>query len=74
MDLGRDGKTPPEYLTENGLKLLTALVLGDSDTTVLSRYAREDGFDLAKALDELKQHDLLVYRDSGLIGIPRREL
>jgi hypothetical protein len=74
MDLGRDGKTPPEYLTENGLELLKVLALGDRKMDDLSCYAEEDRFDLVTALDELRRHGLIGERDSGLIGLLRRKL
>jgi hypothetical protein len=74
MDLGRDGKTPPEYLTENGLKLLKVLALGDCNMNALSRYAEENGFDLDTALDELTSYDLLSDRDSESIGLSKRKL
>jgi hypothetical protein len=74
MDLGRDGKTPPEYLTENGLKLLKVLALGAREMDELSRYAEEDEFDLVAALDELRRHSLVGEGDSNLIGLLGRKV
>ena len=74
LNLGRDGKTPQEYLTENGLKLLRVLALGDREMDELSCYAEEDGCDLVTALDELRRYDLVGEKDADLIGLLRTKL
>ncbi|MCB0171540.1 MAG: hypothetical protein KDJ97_13385 [Anaerolineae bacterium] len=74
IDLGRDGKTPPEYLTNDGLKLLKFLALGDRDEKVLARYATDGDFDLRLALDELREYELLDERDPETVGLLKKRL
>ena len=63
---------PEEVLSEDGLKLREILLMEAGDVDTLPIFAEEDGFNLEKAMNELRKYGLLNENDPTRVKLNLR--